>query len=126
MAIGDLDEAALAELTSRVRQRIVAASVSMSPASDLAAMELAGAAVQFIVQVAPRTPVNIGREAAIRLGGWLMDNRPAVVEHVIRDPSGTDITLKFANSAATASGFRHSGASALVARFIQRRAGVVG
>ena len=51
-------------------------------------MEIAGAAVAFIVDVAPRAPLAIGREAAIRLAGWLLDNRPTVVSHEITDPSG--------------------------------------
>ena len=49
-----------------------------------------------------------------------------MVEHSIKDPSGTEVVLKFANHAATGNGFRHSGASALVARYIVRRAGVIG
>ena len=89
-------------------------------------MEIAGSAVLFIKDVAPRTPESIAREASIRMGAWLADNRPHVASHTVKDPSGTEITLQFANHAATASGFRHSGASALVARYIQRRAGVIG
>ena len=79
-----------------------------------------------MVEVAPKAPEAIGREAAIRLAGWLLDNRPAVVSHEITDPSGTAIKLQFANMAATGNGFRHSGASALVARYIRRRGGVIG
>ena len=124
--IGDLDEAALAALTTRVKARITESTVGMTAAPDATAMEIASAAVVFIVEVSPRAPEAIGREAAIRLAGWLLDNRPAVVSHEIADPSGTAIKLQFANMAATANGFRHSGASALVARYIQRRAGVVG
>ena len=62
----------------------------------------------------------------MRLGGWLLDNRPAVVSHEITDPSGTTFKLQFANMAATGNGFRHSGASALVSRFIVRRGGIIG
>ena len=124
--IGDLDEAELAELTTRVMTRITEAPVGMTAPADATAMEIAGAAVVFIVEVSPKAPVAIGREAAILLAGWLLDNRPAVVSHEITDPSGTAIKLQFANMAATGNGFRHSGASALVARFIQRRAGIVG
>ena len=124
--IGDLDEAALAALTTRVKARITESSVGISAAPDATAMEIASAAVVFIVEVSPRAPEAIGREAAIRLAGWLLDNRPAVVSHEITDPSGTAIKLQFANMAATGNGFRHSGASALVARYIQRRGGVIG
>ena len=124
--IGELTEAQLADLSARVAARIEAESVGMMTAATETATEIAGAAVVFIAAVAPRAPDAIGREAAIRLAGWLLDNRPAVAEHVIRDPSGTEVTLKFANMAATGNGFRHSGASALVARYIVRRAGVIG
>ena len=126
MAIGDLDESALADMTARVAARISEVSPGITPAPADTAMEIAGAAVIFIVAVAPRAPDAIGREAAIRLAGWLLENRPAVVEHTIRDPSGTEVSLKFANMAATGNGFRHSGASALVARYVVRRAGVIG
>ena len=124
--IGDLDEAELAELTTRVASRMGAESTAISPPAGATLKEIAGAAVVFIKEIAPRTPTSIAREAMIRLGAWLADNRPHLAQHVVRDPSGTEITLQFANHAATASGFRHSGASALVARYIQRRAGVIG
>ena len=124
--IGDLDEAALAALTTRVKARITESTVGMTAAPDATAMEVASAAVVFLLEVSPRAPEAIGREAAIRLAAYLLDNRPTVAEHTIRDPSGTEVTLKFANHAATSTGFRHSGASALVSRFIRRRAGPVG
>ena len=123
--IGDLDEAELAELTTRVMTRITEATVGMTAPAGATAMEIAGAAVVFLLEVAPKTPEAIGREAAIRLAGWLLDNRPAVISHEITDPSGTSIKLQFANHAATANGFRHSGASALVSRFIRRRGGLI-
>ena len=123
--IGELTEAELAELTARVAARMGAESTSISPPAGSALMEIVGASVQFILDVAPRCPEAIGREAMIRLGGWLADNRPHVSEHEISDPSGTSIRLKFSNSAATANGFRHSGASALVSRFVMRRGGVI-
>ena len=124
--IGDLDEAALADLASNVRDRIIAVSAGMTNRLASTAMEIAGAAVAFMVHVAPAAPESIGREAAVRLAGWLLDNRPAVVSHEITDPSGTVVKLQFANTAATANGFRNSGASALVSRFIVRRGGTIG
>ena len=124
--IGDLDEAALAALTTRVKARITTSTVGMSAAPDATATEIASAAVVFIVEVSPKAPEAIGREAAVRLAGWLLDNRPAVVSHEITDPSGTTVKLQFANLAATGNGFRHSGASALVSRYIRRRGGVIG
>ena len=95
---------------------------SSTSASEI---EIAGAAVIFCCQVAPDAPEAILREAAIRLAGWLYGNRPHVSEHEITDPSGTTIKLRFNNSAATANGWRASGAAALLSRFIVRRAGVI-
>ena len=89
-------------------------------------IEIAGAAVVFCCQVAPDAPEAILREAAIRLAGWLYGNRPHVSEHTVKDPSGTEISLRFNNSAATANGWRASGASALLSRYVVRRAGVIG
>ena len=124
--IGELTEAELAALATRVAARMGAESTSISPPAGAALLEIASAAIMFLLHVAPRTPESIGREAAIRMGAWLADNRPHVASHTVKDPSGTEVTLQFSNHAATASGFRHSGASALVARYIQRRAGPVG
>ena len=84
------------------------------------------AAVVFCCQVAPDAPEAILREAAIRLAGWLYGNRPHVSEHTVKDQSGTEISLRFNNSAATANGFRSSGASALLSRYVVRRGGVIG
>ena len=74
---------------------------------------------------AGRAPKPILREASIRLAGWLYGNRPHVAEHEITDPSGTTIKLRFNNSAATANGWRASGASALLSRYVVRRGGVI-
>ena len=123
--IGDLSEAELGELTARVAARMGAESTSISPPAGSALLEIAGAAIVFLLDVAPRTPESVGREAAIRMGAWLADNRPHVASHTVKDPSGTEITLQFANHAATSNGFRHSGASALVSRYVRRRAGLV-
>ena len=126
MALGDLTEAQLGALTDRVRDRILDASSGMRTPPAATAMEIAASAVVFLVDVAPRAPEAIGRESAIRLAGWLLDNRPHVSEHEISDPSGTTVKLRFNNTAATANGWRASGASALVARYIRRRGGVIG
>ena len=124
--IGDLDEAQLAALTTRVAARITEAAAGMRAPAAATATEIAAAAVVFIVDVAPKTPEAVGREAMIRLAGWLLDNRPHLAEHEITDPSGTSIRLRFSNSAATANGWRASGAAALTARYVVRRAGVIG
>ena len=86
MALSDLSEAELAAIATRVKERITEASVGMKAPADATAMEIASAAVIFVVQVAPKAPEAIGREAAVRLAGWLLDNRPAVVSHEMTDP----------------------------------------
>ena len=122
-----LTEPELAQLTSAVASRITGTILGREASTaSTVEVEIAGAAVIFCNQVAPNAPEAILREAAIRLGGWLYGNRPHVVEHEITDPSGTAIKLRFNNSAATANGFRSSGGSALLSRFVERRAGVIG
>ena len=63
----------------------------------------------------------------IRLGG-LACSITDLPSSSTRSPTrpARSVKLQFANMAATANGFRHSGASALVSRFIRRRAGPVG
>ena len=121
------DPAALAALTRTVANRITG-SIMGREASSASAVEteIAGAAVAFCCDLAPDAPEAILRKAAIRLGGWLYGNRPHVSEHEHIDPLGTTIKLRFNNSAATANGWRASGASALLSRYIVRRAGVIG
>ena len=122
-----LTESQLAALTSAVAARITGTVLGREASSaSTTEIEIAGAAVIFCNQVAPNAPAAIMREAAIRLAGWLYGNRPHVAEHEITDPSGTTIKLLFNNSAATANGFRSSGASALLSRYVVRRAGVIG
>ena len=122
-----LTEPELAVLTSAVAARVTGTVLGREASSTSAVeVEIAGAAVIFCCQVAPDAPEAILREAAIKLAGWLYGNRPHVSEHTVKDPSGTEISLRFNNSAATANGFRSSGASALLSRFIVRRGGVIG
>ena len=122
-----LTEPELAVLTSAVAARVTGTVLGREASSaSTTEIEIAGAAVVFCCQVAPDAPEAILREAAIKLAGWLYGNRPHVSEHTVKDPSGTEISLRFNNSAATANGFRSSGASALLSRFIVRRGGVIG
>ena len=122
-----LTEPELATLTNTVAARITGTVLGREASRASATeIEIAGAAVVFCCQVAPDAPDAILREAAIRLAGWLYGNRPHVSEHTVKDQSGTEISLRFNNSAATANGFRSSGASALLSRFIVRRGGVIG
>ena len=122
-----LTEPELAALTSAVAARITGTVLGREASrASTVEIEIAGAAVIFCCQVAPDAPAPILREAAIRLAGWLYGNRPHVSEHEFTDPSGSTTKLRFNNSAATSNGFRSSGASALLARYIVRRGGVIG
>ena len=122
-----LNEAELAALTATVAARITGTVLGREASrAGTTEMEIAGASVIFVYDVAPSAPAAILREAAIRLAGWSYANRPHVTEHTVKDQSGTEISLKFNNSAATANGFRSSGASAMLARYVVRRAGAIG
>ena len=121
-----LTEPELAELTSTVAARISGTVLGREVLlGGSVEMEIAGAAVIFCCDVAPSAPAAILREASIRLAGWIYGNRPHVVEHEFTDPGGSTTKLRFNNSAATANGFRSSGASALLARYVKRRAGTI-
>ena len=121
-----LTEAELAQITTTVASRITGTILGRERSAGVVEMEIAGAAVTFCYDIAPGTPQEILREAAIRLAGWLYGNRPHVVEHEFTDPSGSTTKLRFNNSAATANGFRASGASSLLSRYVVRRAGIIG
>lgn len=123
--IGELSANERAALTNRVSARIAARTTSLDSPATPTVIEIALAAVEFVIERAPRTPELIAREAAVRLGGWMLDVSPALRDHEIADPSGTAVKLGF-TTAATASGWRASGASALCSTYIVRRAGVVG
>ena len=121
-----LTHAQLATVTNRVAARLTGTVLGREASSASATeTEIAGAAVLFCNQVAPNAPEAILREASIRLAGWLYGNRPHVSEHTIKDQSGTEISLRFNNAAATANGWRASGASALLSRFVERRGGAI-
>ena len=122
-----LTEPELATITSAVAARITGTVLGREASrAGATEIEIAGAAVSFCYDIAPDAPAAILREASIRLAGWLYGNRPHVAEHEITDPSGTTIKLRFNNSAATANGWRASGASALLSRYVVRRGGVIG
>ena len=121
-----LTEPQLATLVRTVAGRITGSILGReASAAGTVETEIAGAAIAFCCDIAPDAPESILREAAIRLGGWLYGNRPHVSEHEFTDPSGSTTKLRFNNSAATANGWRASGASALLARYIVRRGGVI-
>ena len=123
--IGDLSANERAALNNRVAARIAARTTSLDSPATPTVIEIALAAVEFVAEAAPKTPEMIAREAAIRLGGWMLDVSPALRDHEIADPSGTAVKLGF-STAATANGWRASGAASLCGRFIRRRAGAIG
>ena len=91
-----LTEAQLASVASRVAARITGSVLGREASSaSTTETEIAGSAVLFCNRVAPDAPEAILREASIRLAGWLYGNRPHVVEHTVKDPSGTEISLRF-------------------------------
>ena len=121
-----LTEPQLAEMTTAVAGRINGVVLGREASAGTVEMEIAGASVAFCNEIAPNAPEAILREATIRLAGWLYGNRAHAAEHEITDPSGTTVKLKFNNAASTANGWRSSGASALLSRFVERRGGVIG
>ena len=114
-----LTEPELAALTRTVADR------QTSTAAPATKTEVAAAAIVFCCDIAPAAPTEMLREASIRLCGWLLDNRPSVVSQTFKDPSGSEFTMQFSNGAATTNGYRSSGASALLSRYVRRRAGKI-
>ena len=88
-------------------------------------MQAATAACEFIDDYAPMAPASIKREAAIRFAGWMIGSRPHGTRLKTMDPSGTALEIDQAMQA-TVNGLRSSGASALLSRFVRRRAGLIG
>ena len=83
---------------------------------------VAEAAIVACYDYAPSAPISLLREASIRLAGWILGTRPHASGSRSEDPSGTSLQLEFTNKQATANGMRSSGASALLSRFVVRRA----
>ena len=143
--IGDLDTAARTAMVATVAGAVRGQVLGRESAADDSADRIAAAAVEYLVDSHPRPrkrsaprrqsgsclsshPRPRKRSAPRRqsgFAGWLYGTRPHVTEQEVTDPSGTTIKLRFNNSAATANGFRASGASSLVSRYVVRRAGVV-
>lgn len=125
--IGDLSGAERALLTATVAGRITGTILGRdaSLAGGSVETDVASAAVAYLIDAAPRTPDDIGREAAIRFAAWIYGQPAHLSERSEKDPSGTELTTRH-TAFATANGFRSSGASALVSRYIVRRGGVIG
>ena len=87
---------------------------------------IAGAALKACYAYAanPGIDLDVLREAAIRLGGAMLGDRPHVIASKEADPSGTAVELQFAG-AATRNLMRSSGASAALSPFKVRRGGTI-
>ena len=122
MALNENEKTALAVT---VAARIAGSVLGREASGGVVEQTIAESAVQYLTDIAPEAPLSILREASIRMAGWLYGARPHASMESHADPTGTQYSGTFTNTAATASAYRASGASGLVGRYIQRRAGLV-
>ena len=122
MALTDTERAALAVTVSN---RIVGTVLGRERSGGTVEQTIAAAAVDLCCDLAPAAPPAILREASVRLGGWLYGNRPHEIEETHKDPTGTETTVRFNNTAATANGMRASGAGFMLSRYVVRRGGKI-
>lgn len=87
--------------------------------------DIAEVAVCACHDYAPAAPLSAKREASLRYAGWIFGNRPHARGIKIASPDGTSLETDF-GAAATMNGLRASGATAMLSRYVQRRAGVIG
>ena len=120
-----LNEAELATITTTVASRITGTILGRERSAGVVEMEIAGAAVSFCYDIAPGTRPR--RSCARPRSGWpagctAIDRTSSSMNSLThleaRSSSGSTIF-----TAATANGFRASGASSLLSRHIVRRAG---
>ena len=122
MALSETERAALA---ATVSARIIGTILGRESSAGTVEQAAAAAAVDLCCDLAPAAPPAILREASVRLAGWIFGNRPHELEETHRDPTGTETTLKFNNTAATANGMRASGAGFMLSRYVVRRGGKI-
>ena len=115
----------LAALATTVAGRITGTVLGRESAAADVQNDIAAAAVETCYALAPGAPLSILREASIRLAGWMYGSRPHLAMESFRDPSGTEFSMTFNNSAATANGLRASGAGAMLSRYVVRRGGAI-
>ena len=119
-----LTTAEITALATIVANRIAGTVIGReASASSQAELSIATAAAIYCDDIAPGAPEAILKEAAIRLAGWFYGNRPHAAEVSFKDPSGGEWATRFNNTTATANGYRSSGASALLGRYVVRRGG---
>ena len=105
-----------------IRGTVLGTHASEADARETAVAE---AALCLIEDYAPAAPRAIKREAGIRFAGWMIGARPHATRTKVTDPSGTNLEADY-HGAATANGLRSSGASAMLSRYVVRRAGAIG
>ena len=118
----------MAENIGTIRTVADAISGSVLGTTGLATERLfqaATAACQTVDDYAPLAPSSIKLEAAIRFAGWMIGSRPHATRTKTTDPSNTSLEVDQA-AQATVNGLRASGASAMLSRYVRRRAGVIG
>lgn len=83
--------------------------------------EIAAVARTLADEYAPDAPQSLRNEAAVRAAGWLRDMSPALASETRADEnSGVSITRQYRGAAANP--LRASGGTAILARYVSRRA----
>ena len=115
----------LAALATTVAERITGTVLGRESTADAVQNDIAAAAVETCCGLAPGAPLATLREASNRLAGWMYGSRPHLAAESFKDPSGTEFSMTFNSSAATANGLRASGAGAALSRYVVRRGGAI-
>ncbi len=105
---------------------IAAAITALDSITGPVETRIATAALQVAYDYAPSAPASVLEEAGIRLAGWLLGSPAYATQKKVTAPEGTGLEISYSNSTATANGFRSSGASALLSKYVVRRAGSIG
>ena len=123
MAFDDLPQE-VKDLATAVRSQ-AGPVIGSAVMTDTRTMDVAKAALLTVHDYAPGAPVELLQEAAVRLSGWMLASNPGMNRKDITDPSGAALALDFGGGM-TRNGLRQSGASALLSRYVIRRAGAIG
>ena len=121
-----MPDPAPAELPATLTAELDTIAAAIAPAIHAAAangqvQRLARVAAIAVYEYAPSAPVEMLREGAIRLAGWLLGAAPHLRDKSVTYPDGTARAITV-NVGMTASALRHSGASALLAPYRAVRA----
>ena len=100
---------------------LTAADLASEARVDIArAKRVLPVVASIIEEYAPRAPIAIKTEAAIRFGGYLLSARPGNMTSKSAGPISADYQTNHAAA------FRNCGAAALLTRWKVRRAGSIG